>query len=453
MPRPPPFSLSLLPKACLATENPRVICENPRKIIGPQLQGISNRTEPCIDLLQSHAAAGAGPRRAPLSRPRPPSRPRCCGPRRKDRDILVSAQTGSGKTVAFGLAMASDLMGAGEMMPQNSGVPLGLVIAPTRELALQVAHELRWLYDHTGARIAACVGGMDQRTSSAARFSRARRSWSARRAGLRDHIERRALRRLAPRGRRARRGRRNARHGLSRGPRIHPRRRRRKTVAPCCFPRPCRKASSALAKKYQRNALRIEVTGDVRPAMPISNIAPCGSSRRKPRRRSSTCCASTTRRPPSSSATPARPRCAICRPPCRSAAFPPPCCPANLSQHERNLSMQALRDGRARVCVATDVAARGLDLPSLGLVIHAELPHDAEALQHRSGRTGRAGRKGVSVLLVPHKSRRRAESLIAGAKVEVEWAGPAQRRGNPPARPPPRCCRTASQRGADRRRQ
>ena len=63
--------------------------------------------------------------------------------------------------------------------------------------------------------------------------------------------------------------------------------------------------------------------------------------------------------------------------------------------------MQALRDGRARVCVATDVAARGLDLPNLGLVIHAELPHDAEALQHRSGRTGRAGRKGVSVLLVP----------------------------------------------------
>jgi ATP-dependent RNA helicase DeaD len=95
-----------------------------------------------------------------------------------------------------------------------------------------------------------------------------------------------------------------------------------------------------------------------------------------------------------------------------------------LSQHERNLSMQALRDGRARVCVATDVAARGIDLPSLGLVIHAELPHDSEALQHRSGRTGRAGRKGVSVLLVPPRSRRRAESLIAGAKVDVEWAAP-----------------------------
>ena len=86
--------------------------------------------------------------------------------------------------------------------------------------------------------------------------------------------------------------------------------------------------------------------------------------------------------------------------------------------------MQALRDGRARVCVATDVAARGIDLPSLGLVIHAELPHDAEALQHRSGRTGRAGRKGVSVLLVPPKARRRAENLLANARVDVEWAAP-----------------------------
>ena len=45
-----------------------------------------------------------------------------------------------------------------------------------------------------------------------------------------------------------------------------------------------------------------------------------------------------------------------------------------LTQNERNHALQALRDGRARVCVATDVAARGLDLPDLGLVIHADLP-------------------------------------------------------------------------------
>lgn len=86
--------------------------------------------------------------------------------------------------------------------------------------------------------------------------------------------------------------------------------------------------------------------------------------------------------------------------------------------------MMALRDGRARVCVATDVAARGIDLPSLGLVIHADLPHDAETLQHRSGRTGRAGRKGISALLVSQVRRRRAEQILNDAKIKVIWEGP-----------------------------
>ena len=90
-----------------------------------------------------------------------------------------------------------------------------------------------------------------------------------------------------------------------------------------------------------------------------------------------------------------------------------------MGQGERNEALSALRDGRARVCVATDVAARGLDVPDLGLVIHADLPHDSEVLLHRSGRTGRAGRKGVSVLLVPSNRRRRAESLLAGAGIEL----------------------------------
>ena len=80
-----------------------------------------------------------------------------------------------------------------------------------------------------------------------------------------------------------------------------------------------------------------------------------------------------------------------------------------------------MRDGRARVCVATDVAARGIDLPNLDLVIHSDLPNDAEVMQHRSGRTGRAGRKGVSVLLVPPARRRRAELLLNLAGIDAVW--------------------------------
>jgi len=67
------------------------------------------------------------------------------------------------------------------------------------------------------------------------------------------------------------------------------------------------------------------------------------------------------------------------------------------------------------------VAARGIDLPNLDLVIHADIPNDPEVMQHRSGRTGRAGRKGVSVLLVPPARRRRAEVLLNLAGIDTLW--------------------------------
>ncbi len=102
------------------------------------------------------------------------------------------------------------------------------------------------------------------------------------------------------------------------------------------------------------------------------------------------------------------------------------------SQNERNSAMQALRDGRARVCVATDVAARGLDLPSLSLVIHVDLPRDAETLQHRSGRTGRAGNKGTAVLIVPFTRKRQVENMLRGARITAElMAAPTRRRSAP----------------------
>ena len=59
-----------------------------------------------------------------------------------------------------------------------------------------------------------------------------------------------------------------------------------------------------------------------------------------------------------------------------------------LSQSERTNALQSMRDGRSRVCVATDVAARGIDLPNLDLVIHADMPTNPDTLLHRSGRTG-----------------------------------------------------------------
>jgi len=83
-------------------------------------------------------------------------------PKLEHSDLLVSAQTGSGKTVAFGLAMAPTLLGEDAAFGWTEA-PLAVAIAPTRELALQVKRELTWLYADSGAKMASCVGGMDMR--------------------------------------------------------------------------------------------------------------------------------------------------------------------------------------------------------------------------------------------------------------------------------------------------
>ena len=109
-------------------------------------------------------------------------------PKLKDADTLVSAQTGSGKTVAFGMAIAPTLLGDNEQFSQTPS-PLALVVAPTRELALQVKRELEWLYEMTGAAFASCVGGMDMREERRA-LQRGAHIVVGTPGRLRDHIER-----------------------------------------------------------------------------------------------------------------------------------------------------------------------------------------------------------------------------------------------------------------------
>jgi ATP-dependent RNA helicase DeaD len=79
----------------------------------------------------------------------------------------------------------------------------------------------------------------------------------------------------------------------------------------------------------------------------------------------------------------------------------------DLSQRQRENVMRAFREGKVKVLVATDVAARGIDIKNVGLVINYELPEDPESYIHRIGRTGRAGRKGVAISLVAGSEKKR----------------------------------------------
>jgi ATP-dependent RNA helicase DeaD len=330
------------------------------------------------------------------------------------RDLLVSARTGSGKTVAFGLAAASTLM-PGDTMPPT-GAPIALAIAPTRELALQVQSELAWLY--AGARIASCVGGMDTRREARALFAGChivvgtpgRLNDHLRRGnldlsglkvlvldeademldlGFQEELE--SILQAAPADRRT-------------------------LLFSATIPHDIAK----LARKYQRDALRIDTIDRSQPHDDIeyraitvagheTDAALVNILRWYEAPGALVFCATrdSTRRLHQS---------------LLHRGFAAVMLSGELSQHERTTALDALRSGRARVGVCTDVAARGLDLPALDLVVHADLPTNPETLLHRSGRTGRAGRKGVSVLIVPFARRRRAEQVTSAARVRVAWS-------------------------------
>lgn len=77
-----------------------------------------------------------------------------------------------------------------------------------------------------------------------------------------------------------------------------------------------------------------------------------------------------------------------------------------------------LREGKFPVLVATDVAARGLDIPSVDLVVHYDVPQDSESFLHRSGRTGRAGKTGTALILFTDREVRSVGQILKSTKVE-----------------------------------
>ncbi len=348
-------------------------------------------------------------------------------PEADGRDLVVSAQTGSGKTVAFGLGMAAQLFAdaargsdpAPAAIPP-AALPLALIVAPTRELALQVSRELAWLYEGAGGRIATCVGGMDASRERRA-LTRGAHIVVGTPGRLRDHLERGALELSALRvavldeademldmGFRE-----DLEQILDATPEA-----RRTLLFSATMPKPI----VALARRYQRDALRISTVGEELGHSDIAyqaiTVSPADIEhaainllRLHEAETALLFCAT-------------RDNVRHLHASLIERGFAAVALSGEHSQAERNTALQALRDGRARLCVATDVAARGIDLPGLSLVIHVELPRDPDTLRHRSGRTGRAGRKGTAVLIVPYPARRRVEAMLRAARITAQWGGP-----------------------------
>ena len=92
----------------------------------------------------------------------------------------------------------------------------------------------------------------------------------------------------------------------------------------------------------------------------------------------------------------------------------------DIPQQLRERTVDALRDGRIDILVATDVAARGLDVERISLVVNYDIPHDTESYVHRIGRTGRAGREGAAILFVTPREKYMLRQIEKATRQKVE---------------------------------
>lgn len=331
------------------------------------------------------------------------------------RDLRISSQTGSGKTVAIGFALADKLV-----LPDRVG-PTTLVIAPTRELAMQVRDELAWLFaGMPDARCEVVTGGtnLDRervrllRKPSVVVGTPGRLLDHLRRGGLDISSVRQLV--LDEADQMLDLGFKDELDGILE----HLPAERRTHLVSATFPR----AVLELADRFQDEPLLIEGNAPGEAHADIEHVACRIGAREHYQATVNLLLLAGEER----TLIFVRTREETARMADKLAADGFGALPLNgdLAQSQRTRTLNAFRNGSIKVLVATDVAARGIDVPAVTMVIHVEIPIDAATYVHRSGRTGRAGQKGRSVLLVPKARAGRSHRMFGQLGIEPRWTWP-----------------------------
>ena len=335
-------------------------------------------------------------------------------PEAQGRDLRICSQTGSGKTVAIGLALAPALEAASSARGGKAR-PVALIVAPTRELAQQLGQELGWLLASLRPRIAVLTGGTSLR-GDFQDLGRSPQVIIGTPGRLVDHLERGSIE-LGELGHLVLD---EADEMLDMGFRDElqvildgcPEQRRTHLVS-ATFSREILR----LAARYQTDALSVATSDSANTD--IEHVAhPVAQFDRFPALVNVLLASHG-----AAALVFVRTRITTTELAAELGAkgFAARALSGEMSQNDRNATLEAFRSGQVNVLVATDVAARGLDVPHVDLVVHFDLPVDAAGLTHRSGRTGRAGRKGTSVALVPPPARARATRMYQTAGIEPRW--------------------------------
>ena len=350
-----------------------------------------------------------------------------------DRNLRISSQTGSGKTVAIGLVLASALDSEGVPTKSRTASKKAarnqsrvLVITPTRELAVQVQDELYWLFEKLPQiGVTVVTGGSDLRRERSV-LQRSPTIVVGTPGRMLDHIRTGALNastiehvvldeadRMLDMG---------FREELEAILESLPKERRSHLMS-ATFPPGVKR----LADRFQDQPIHVQGTAlgaaneDIEHSAHLIRAsdrygALVNSILMSP---DSRCLVFVERRTEAADFAERLAKDGF-------AALP---FSGELAQAQRTRTLAAFRNGSIRILVSTDVAARGIDVPDIGMVIQLTMPTDADTYTHRSGRTGRAGQTGRSILLVPKSSERRALRILEGARIKANWQpipGPTQ---------------------------
>lgn len=344
-------------------------------------------------------------------------------PELANRDLRISSQTGSGKTVAIGFTLR-DVIDRGEPVEEQSvrdlsatkkkAYPRALVVTPTRELAKQVGAELTWLFAPLEVGVAAVTGGGQYRDELRA-LAAGPGVVVGTPGRLLDHLDRKSIDptmiaavvfdeadRMLDLGFRD-----DLERILGFAPPEH-----RTHLVSATFPREV----LALADRVQSDPVRIEGTPLGSANQDIEHLVHMVQHEDRFAAIVNLLLAT----PDAPSLVFARTRADVAQLTqlLSDAGFTVDSLSGEMEQRERNRALSAFKNGKLHALVATDVAARGIDVPDVVRVIHGEPPTDADSYTHRSGRTGRAGRKGTSSLLVTPPALNRVSFLLKRARVQ-----------------------------------
>jgi ATP-dependent RNA helicase DeaD len=338
-------------------------------------------------------------------------------PEASGRDLRITSQTGSGKTIAIGLAIRDVIATKAEAADDRVARPRALVVTPTRELGRQVEAELGWLYGPLGERVVSLTGGASYREELRG-LARNPAIVVATPGRLLDHIERGSLLlsslgvvALDEADRMLDMGFRDAIDAIfEHVPAEH-----RTHLVSATFPPDVR----GLADRVQSNPLHLEGTRLGAAHADIEHVIYLVEPRQRVDALVNLLLVHADTRTLVFAKT--RADVADLSEMLGEAGFRVAALSGEMAQNERNRALGAFKRGSLRVLVATDVAARGIDVSDILLVVHMEPPNDAESYTHRSGRTGRAGRKGTSALMVGPRELAKTRRVLERAKASYRF--------------------------------